>query len=256
KNEVMETTLQARKQWTGFDGSPSTATFTIHSPLKNKSMALGLSVIADKIGSTSNQFISGIYAYRFRVKNTFCSFGLQAGIDFSRTDWESLKRNDVSDNLIVGQQKNKTGLTTGFGYYMHNDLFALGVSIPYLVNTTSAKSIGSSPILFNGSYNVLLKDSSQLRPNFLVRYEMGTPTQVDLGLMYYSKIKIGGGLSYRYNESVIAILEFAAHKDLKFAYSYDFGVNKLRKYHNGSHELMVRFYVRMKKKDAPVEEGK
>ena len=38
-----------RSQWVGLDGGPETFTFNIHSPV-GKQLALGLSVISDKIG--------------------------------------------------------------------------------------------------------------------------------------------------------------------------------------------------------------
>src|SRR6056297_724515 len=39
-----------RSQWSGLDGAPSTQTLSIHSPLRNEKIGLGLSIINDKAG--------------------------------------------------------------------------------------------------------------------------------------------------------------------------------------------------------------
>ena len=39
-----------RNQWGGFDGGPQTQTLSIHSPLRNEKIGLGLSLINDKSG--------------------------------------------------------------------------------------------------------------------------------------------------------------------------------------------------------------
>jgi type IX secretion system PorP/SprF family membrane protein len=249
KNEILEATLMHRRQWMGFNGYPNTTSVGIHSPLENKSKTnVGLNIIDDRVGVVVNQYLSGVYAYRFQVKNTFCSFGVQAGLNITRADWEGLKRNEANDAVFVNQQKSRAGFVSGVGYYMHNDLFFAGVSMPYLMNTNGYKSIGSSPVLINGGYNVGFRDSSILKPSVLFRYVPGSPFQFDLNLNYYWRQKFGGGISYRYQESIVVILEYTAQKDFRVGYSYDLGIGKLGKYHNGSHELLIRFFIRLKKK--------
>src|SRR6056297_2794955 len=39
-----------RSQWSGLEGAPQTQTLSIHSPLRNEKIGLGLSIINDKAG--------------------------------------------------------------------------------------------------------------------------------------------------------------------------------------------------------------
>ena len=39
-----------RSQWVGLEGGPQTQTLSVHSPLKNEKVGLGISVINDELG--------------------------------------------------------------------------------------------------------------------------------------------------------------------------------------------------------------
>jgi len=79
-HQTLEFTALARQQWAGLEGAPSTQTFTAHSPLSNRSIGLGLSIIHDKIGVTSQFGVYGAYSYRIQFNNKgVLSMGLQAG---------------------------------------------------------------------------------------------------------------------------------------------------------------------------------
>ena len=57
--DALSATMLGRNQWVNIDGAPTTATLSIHTPLKFEAMSLGLSVIQDEIGPTKT---TGIYA--------------------------------------------------------------------------------------------------------------------------------------------------------------------------------------------------
>lgn len=76
----LNATAVYRKQWMDIDGAPSTQTFSIHSPIKKRKIALGLLAVHDKIGVTGKTGLYGIYAYRISFNNNSkLSLGLQAG---------------------------------------------------------------------------------------------------------------------------------------------------------------------------------
>ena len=50
-NEVLSATAVDRIQWAGFDGAPKTLSVSLHSPLKNKKVNVGLSIVNDQMGS-------------------------------------------------------------------------------------------------------------------------------------------------------------------------------------------------------------
>src|SRR6476620_5175420 len=69
-----------RKQWAGFDGSPSTFNVNAHSSFNNNKMGLGLIVLSDKVGVNANTEVQATYAYKLDLNGKFLSFGLQAGM--------------------------------------------------------------------------------------------------------------------------------------------------------------------------------
>jgi type IX secretion system PorP/SprF family membrane protein len=82
-HEALSATVLARFQNVGLKGSPNTQTFSVHTPLLNKRVALGMLVIHDQLSVINQTGIHFSYAYRIPVseKNKgVLSFGLQGRI--------------------------------------------------------------------------------------------------------------------------------------------------------------------------------
>lgn len=243
RHGAMDVTLGHRRQWVGFDGAPNTTTFGLNTPLRIKAISVGFSFINDKIGSTNNQLFNVMYAYRMRIKRKYkLSFGIQNGVIIKKTNWDMLSRNDQQDALLNGKNMMSVGFISGFGAYFYGKNIFAGVSAPYLVNTLNKNFLVENPILASAGYYFALDDDNGLKPSFLVKYIKGSPIQGDINLNYYYKQRFGLGVSYRSNESIVGILEFGVNDQLKFSYSYDCGLNRLKHYNNGSHELLIRYY--------------
>src|ERR1035437_10884386 len=65
--EALTITALDRMQWVDFKGAPMTQTLTMHAPLQNKHIELGLSVLNDKIGPSNNTSVFGYFAYRMQI---------------------------------------------------------------------------------------------------------------------------------------------------------------------------------------------
>src|ERR1043166_6141635 len=88
-HEALSTSFLSRFQNVGLQGAPNTQTLSVHSPLLNKRVALGLLVIHDQISVIDQTGVHFSYAYRLPVfsgKGTL-SMGIQAGIGFYRADY-------------------------------------------------------------------------------------------------------------------------------------------------------------------------
>jgi hypothetical protein len=60
--EAMSATLLHRQQWVNFPGRPVTTTFSLHGPLMQNKMGLGVSVLNEKIGINKG-FMTTIHSY-------------------------------------------------------------------------------------------------------------------------------------------------------------------------------------------------
>src|ERR1700751_4987027 len=99
-NDVLSATAIDRMQWAGFDGAPKTLSFSLHSPLKNKKVNLGLSVLNDQIGVTTQNKINAVYTYRIFFKKSSLSFGLQEGIDMVTNNWSKIQTTTPGDFMF------------------------------------------------------------------------------------------------------------------------------------------------------------
>ena len=78
--EVLSIVAMGRNQWTGFNGGPQTQTLSIHSPLRNEKIGLGLSLINDKAGYEDFTYVYGNFSYTIDLgERTKLAFGIDAG---------------------------------------------------------------------------------------------------------------------------------------------------------------------------------
>ena len=124
-----------RSQWVGFEGAPTTSTFSINTPIPETNLGLGISAISDRIGPTEQTTVSGDISYTIRLnEKTNLSFGAKGTASFFSFDqykvtpfqandpkWKSLSLN-MAPNFVIGR-------------YLYSDNYYLGLSIPNLMES-------------------------------------------------------------------------------------------------------------------------
>jgi hypothetical protein len=85
--KALTANLTWRQQWAGFEGAPRTQVLSIHSPLPEKKLALGLLLINDRIGVAHETAVTSNYAYRIRLGRGQLAFGLGAGVRMQAYEW-------------------------------------------------------------------------------------------------------------------------------------------------------------------------
>ena len=75
-----------RSQWVGLEGGPQTQTLSIHAPLRNEKVGLGLSVINDELGFENFQYVYGDFSYTITTGlNSKLAFGIKGiGLRYPR----------------------------------------------------------------------------------------------------------------------------------------------------------------------------
>lgn len=263
-----------RNQWVGIDGAPTTFTFSADAPIKNEKMALGMNLVQDKIGISSNFMLNLIYAYHIRFANDGkLSLGLQAGINQFKADYSS-----VETSLTPGQIDNAFGYSTtslfpnfGFGAYYYTGKFFVGAGVPKMIKNnlsgtnsptldfTSYPNRQNRHLFITTGYSFDLDQDWMLKPSMMLKGVHGAPLELDVNLMMWWKEKLGGGVSYRTADAVVAMLQFQVKDELQFGYAYDMTTSRFSGTNSGSHELMLRyepFAKEAKKKQAQVSRRK
>lgn len=243
-----------REQWVGLDGAPSTQVVSIHSPLPNDKVGLGLTVQNDHIGPTNNTGVWGDFAYRLQVtEKSKLSFGLRAGFNIYQSDLLSLNNIESNDPAFNKNVENNFLPNFGFGAYYYSNRGYVGISMPTIIQNeiNSGNNPGDDKLdvlnrhyyLMAGYVFSLSKDSLgvMFKPSTVIRVVNGAPVSFDLTANFLLKQKLWLGASYRFQDSFAAIASFQFTPHLQAGYSYDFGTSDLRSYNGGSHEIMLTY---------------
>jgi len=100
---------------------------------------------------------------------------------------------------------------------------------------------GQYNYMLNTGYVFDLNEKIKLFPSTLVIFSPGEKLLYDINAHVNLYNRLWTGLSYRSSGSIAALLQFSFVDQFKVAYTYDFDFGKLRRYSNGSHEIMLRY---------------
>ena len=247
--EALSATAFIRSQWTGFDGAPSTETFSIHGPLKKKKVGIGFSVIADQIGPKKSVGALGSYAYRIPIKNGKLSFGLRLGVYNYTYNWDAIKYKDQADVYNTHNQTSIIVPTADAGLYYYTNTLYLGISATHLysgrltsVSTLNGDNGKLAPHLFFTLGKAwAFNENVIFNPSCMIKTAKGSPTTADINLSFLLKQRIWVGLSIRSTYGFVVYTQFNITDKFKLGYSYDYGVNKIGKALGGSHEIMLGY---------------
>ncbi|OQD41513.1 PorP/SprF family type IX secretion system membrane protein [Croceivirga radicis] len=248
--ESLSFTALHRNQWAGLDGNPRTSTFSLHTPMRNEKVALGLSYINDHLGDQSTQFIYGNFSYTIPISwEAKLSFGLNGG--FTKYD---LSNPDVNDPFF-NQNFNVWDPNFGAGMYLTTNRWYVGFSAPRILNTDVNE--GEFEALERNSYYGiagLVLDLSldiKFRPSVITKFTNGAPASYDVtsSFLFYEKFWLGA--SYRFNDASNfgAFADYQISKNLRLGYAYDLPTSLTRPYTGGTHEVILIFEPKLNKKE-------
>ena len=239
-----------REQWIGIDGAPSTQTLTVHSPVYNDNMGLGLSVINDVAGPVHQTMLYADYSYSIQTTNNAkLAFGLKAGVNVFQADLLSLHPEKGGDPAIYNIS-NRLLPNVGVGLYYYSDKGYLGISAPKLLEQTIDEYESLSEAYNNkerrhyfliGGYVFDLSENVKFKPSFLLKAVVGAPVSIDLSGNFFFNDKLGVGLAHRLDDSFSGLLQYYITPQFRIGYAYDFTITELRHYNSGSHELMLGY---------------
>lgn len=238
-----------RSQWVGIEGSPQTITFSIDSPI-NEYNGIGLSVIQDELGPSSETYIDGNYAHHLILNRNGdkLAFGIKAGVRFLSLDWSKgiHKDPDVAFNENINGKLLPT-IGAGAFYYSRNAYF--GVSVPnFFSNETydelkDAETTERMHFFLIGGYVFDVNPNLKFKPSFLGKYVAGSPLSVDVSANFLLYETLNLGVNYRWDDSLSAILGFQVSTKINLGYAYDFTTTNLTNYNSGTHEIFFRYQL-------------
>jgi len=238
----------ARFQWVSFDGAPQSQWFSVHSPVLQKSLGVGAHFVNDRIGSRNRTaaYVDVSSSIRLNKKNHRLAAGLSAGADFMSFDFSDLKVTDVNDPYY-GQRFSSTKPNIGAGLYYYGDRHYIGISSPRLFEskltdaTSFVTSLNKRHFFFAAGVVIPLSSVVDWKPSTMIKYTPNAPLTMDFNMNFLFYEKFWAGVMYRFNESMGVNIMLKIKKSFQVGYGYDFPINGLMRYQQGSHEILLTY---------------
>ncbi len=265
-SDMITGTLHTKNKFIGIDGAPGTQVFSIHTPIQNRSMGVGLSAMHDKIGFTNQTSVKAVYAYHIAFANGKLSLGLEGGLKNQSIDFAGLRRIDQVDNTLPLNKESMMVPDAAFGAYYSDNRFFSGIAVYNLLQSKldytgydrSPFAKLSNHYLITGGYNIKANENIKLEPSLLIKYVKNAPVQIDININATYKEMFTFGSSFRTGDAIALIVKYCLKDQLSLVYAYDFTISELTSYTNGSHEFMLGYNIkpkeRVKKPEEPIYE--
>lgn len=250
--DAFSITALHRSQWVDFNGAPITQTLSMHTPLRNEHIGIGLSILNDKIGPTNNTSIFVDYAYIMRLtEKSKLSLGISAGGSMFQANLSDLELDVIDDPAFQNNIDNHITPNFGFGVYYSRDRFYAGISTPMLLQNSYSGTQDNDNILIGKEHRhyfliagamINMTQNVAFKPTTLVKITASAPAQIDLTTSFVFMEKFLIGAMFRTGDAFGGLVGLNITDQLHLGYSYDWSYGlKTAKYNQGSHEIFLRY---------------
>jgi type IX secretion system PorP/SprF family membrane protein len=255
--DALSATLQYRDQWVGFQDAPKSRTLSVHAPLKNDRIGLGLMVSRNTIGIYKETTFLGNYAFRHELYNGKLALGLGFGVTAYHVAWNELDATDADDEQLMNNSTTAVLPDFSLGAYYYTKKYFIGISLPMFLSHISDESTGDFKVKNNfsdynyfisGGYEISAGPVTKFLPSVLIKYHPNYSLQVDYNVQLIVKNIMKIGVGYRNKDILIGMLQCKINEQLNLAYSYDFCFGRLGGYKNSSHEIALSYVFRYARK--------
>lgn len=250
-SEFGSLTLSHRKFWSGIDDAPSSNMLSFHTPFAYHKFGVGATVFSEKIGIYDRLTTTGAFAYHLNFTDeTTLSMGVSAEYNNLRVSTARLDVINTSDQLLFGNDFNKSSLDFSFGLNLKTKYFVLGGAANRISTSLGLSDESNQLSQFYSSYiNFKLPiagDRDLLEPIVTFRQLSTESNQYDIGLYYTfnNMITLGGG----YRSSLVsntapqlnATAALRIKKRIVIGYTYETFSNQYKANLGSSSEITLR----------------
>lgn len=257
--------LNARKQWAGFSGAPSTQYITANSYLRDR-FSMGGTLHNDISGPSRRTGLNIYGAYKLPLSRDH-KHNLSMGIGVSMTqhtiDVSKLTTylpddpalNNVNNNQSIANSDNSFNnqfvpdAEVGF-YYTYDDKGFAGISAKNLFQSDEdifdASGGFSNRLVRNyfvyGGYNFDVSNYWQITPTVMYRMIDALAYQVEASAIVTYNHTFWLGFSYRHEDAAVVLLGIQ-YQEFRLGYSYDYLLSDIRNYSTGSNEIFLELQL-------------
>ena len=250
-----------RQQWAGFkdyytgdNASPENYLISIDSPIKLLHGGLGAVIIQDKATYYWND-ISLLLSYSFHAELSIGTLGIGLGavLKNRNIDGTKFRMVDPGDDILLKTAQGDMRFDANLGVFFRSiNNYYVGISFTNLLKSKfvkldpSGEGIVSTDrtLYITGGYNYVFPSDPrfEIEPSILIQSDF-ISTQYNISTTVNYNTRFWGGLNYRFQESIGAIVGLR-FKDFRLGYAYD--VNTKRLGVPGSHEVSLSYCFKIK----------
>ena len=256
-----------RLQWVGIDNAPQSFIALADSPFKflGKRIGAGVVIMQESAGLYSSLNATAQIAFKRKLLKGELSIGLEVGLvseTFKGTEVYIPDDDDYhesSDDAIPTTDVNGTAFDLSLGVMYTHRLFWAGVSVKHVTQPTVTMTSSSDTetqyefetgrtCYFMAGSNIEVKNTLfEIQPSMLAKTDFTFFSAEITARAVYNKM-FSGGLAYRWDDAVSVLLG-AEFKGFYIGYCYDYPISSISKASSGSHEIMLRYNVKLDMSD-------
>jgi type IX secretion system PorP/SprF family membrane protein len=247
--------LNYRNTWSGFAGSPTTATVSYDGSLIDR-VGIGLLLMQDNYGSLRTNKAQLALSYGITSSNNDLRFGLST--EYINHGLNNVDANDFqlnpNDALIRARRAGIQFFDLSVGIFgLYDKKLTYGIALPSLISsrisegTSDPRDLG---FIFNVGYKLMdVAPDVSLEPSIFVKQLNNVPTHIDFNLKAgFLEEKLSGGVTYRLGaDNRLGFLLGFNLNVMDIFYSYNTSTWQFQDYNRGAHEISIKLALQSKK---------
>lgn len=243
----VEFNMAARKQWVGFEGSPTTLFASGTLFLENQHTQYGLKVLQDKIGFTSVTDVDATYAYDVKLSKAWkLSMGVSLSYQGLAYDITEIQNPSGYDPVVANRLSNEENANSDIGFELTSKNYRFGIAGQNIFSLF----FPINKLFLNTNYvYAMYRDYNHDFFNLgygVCGIQYSRFYQMEFNLTGYFKATPGTnpfqiGLVYRTFNEVGVLFGLDISPNLRASYSYDYNFSGISNASFGTHEMMLTY---------------
>jgi len=244
--------LSHRSQFAGLNGGPQTSYLSLDGPTLSKKFGIGFTALNDVTSILARTNFMVNYAYSLKLGNeSNLRFGLAAGIQNNRIDFDKAQVVDQNDVILYGPRQNQTVFNADFGLALNVKKLQFGFAIPQLLNNEPLFTTNTGEDLIYSTkrhirstikYEFAFGENGKnvFYPLVMIRAVKGAPVQYDINAVLDFKKRAWFGITYHSNYAVAVSAGLRMDK-FAIGYAHDFVLAQVANYSKRSSEIVLSY---------------
>ncbi len=244
-----------RKQWAGIDRSPLTEIISLHSPLKNEFVGIGLNVINDHFALENRFSVFGDYSFEVSLTpQTRLRLGLKFGfMNYKNPLTQYQLYPDNYYDPAFGEDIDLKFLPNfGVGALLYQENYYISLSVPKIIENNFKANINNYSSLaeirtfyLTGGYvfRLISMNNTIFKPTAMIRASQGTPLQFDIAANFLIGERIWLGAMVRSGDAICLTSQLFLNKNLRLGFAIDATYNEVYPYQYGTYEITLGYDI-------------